>query len=194
MGRSARINRDQVLAGALALADEEGLGALTMSALAERLGVSTMAVYRHVTNKEDLLDGVVELLLTEFPSPTDRPWPERLASLAADIRRTARRHPTVFPLLLQRPATTTQARRTRNAVNHALDEAGVPEDRIAQVERLVSTAILGFAVSEVAGRFRYQSRRQLDADFEALQALLADFIESQSRGGSGKARHRRSAG
>ena len=184
MGRPARIDRDQVLTGALALADEEGLDALTMSALAERLGVTTMALYRHVTNKADLLDGVVELLLTEFPPPpSDLPWPERLASLATEIRISARRHPSVFPLLLQRPAATAEARRTRNTVNQALREAGVPDERIAQVERLVSTAILGFAVSEVAGRFRNQSRRQLDMDFAVLQGLLADFIQSQRQRG-----------
>ena len=67
MGRPARIDRGQVLAEALALADEEGLEALTMTALAERLGVTPMALYRHVANKADLLDGVVEVLLTEFP-------------------------------------------------------------------------------------------------------------------------------
>jgi len=184
MGRPARIDRAQVLAGALALADERGIDALTMGAVAERVGVSTMALYRHVANKADLLDGVVELLLTEFPPPpSDRPWQERLASLAANIRTSARRHPSVFPLLLQRPAITAQARITRNVVNQALGEAGVPEDRIPQVERLVSTAVLGFAVSEVAGRFRSQSRRQLDNDFHVLQGLLAGFIESQGLGG-----------
>lgn len=179
IGRPPRIDRSRVLSTALALADAEGLGALTMSAVADRLDVTPMALYRHVHNKADLLDGVVELLLTEFPPPpADRPWPERLSMLAANIRASARRHPSVFPLLLQRPATTVQARRTREAVYTALTDAGVAADRIAQVERLVSTAILGFAVSEVAGRFRSHSRRQLDADFQVLQGLLGDFIDT----------------
>jgi AcrR family transcriptional regulator len=183
MGRPPRIDRGQVLATGLALADEHGVGALTMAALAERLGVTPMALYRHVANKADLLDGVVGLLLTEFPAPPpELPWSERLSMLAANIRGSARRHPGVFPLLLQRPATTAEARRTRQGVYTALEDAGVPSDRVAQVERLVSTAILGFAVSEVAGRFRKHSRRQLDADFEVLQALLGRFIESEMSG------------
>jgi AcrR family transcriptional regulator len=162
------------------MADEGGLDAVTMSALARRLGVTPMALYRHVANKADLLDGVVELLLTEFPPPPpELPWQERLALLAANIRATAHRHASVFPLLLERPATTTDARRTRQAVYEALGEAGVPEDRVAQVERLVSTAVLGFAVSEVGGRFRNHSRRQLDDDFGVLRAQLGDFIVSQ---------------
>jgi AcrR family transcriptional regulator len=183
VGRPKRIDRAQVLAEALAIADEKGLDAVTMASLAERLGVTPMALYRHVANKADLLDGVVELLLTEFPPPpSELPWPERLSALAANLRTSARRHPSVFPLLLQRPATTVEARRTREAVYVALLEAGVPEDRTGQVERLVSTAILGFVVSEVAGRFRHHTRRQLDADFDVLQALLAAFIQSQGAG------------
>ena len=70
VGRPARIDRDAVLATGLVIADELGLEALTMGAVAERLGVTPMALYRHVVNKADLLDGIVELLLTEFPAPT----------------------------------------------------------------------------------------------------------------------------
>jgi AcrR family transcriptional regulator len=159
------------------MADEQGIGALTMAGLAERLGVTGMALYRHVANKADLLDGVVELLLAEFSlPPPEIPWQERLASLAANIRLSARRHPDVFPLLLQRPATTVEARRARDAVCVALVEAGVPGDRATQLERLVSTAILGFVISEVAGRFRNHARKQLDDDFEMLQSLLARLV------------------
>lgn len=183
MGRPARIDRARVLSEALATADEHGLGALTMAALADRLDVTPMALYRHVANKADLLDGVVELLLTEFPLPDpELPWRERLSALAGHIRASAHRHPSVFPLLLQRPATTAEARRTRGAVHAALSEAGIPEDRIAQVERIVSTAILGFAVSEVAGRFRNHTRRQLNADFDVMQTLLAGFVQAQGAG------------
>lgn len=181
MGRPSRIGRDQVLTAALALADEHGIDGVTMAAVAERLDVTPMALYRHVGNKADLLDGLVERLLTEFPPPrSELSWPERLSVLAANIRVSARRHPGVFPLLLRRPATTLDARATRDGVYGALAEAGVPEDRVAQVERLVSTAVLGFAVSEVAGRFNHHSRQQLDADFETLQGLLAGFIQSEA--------------
>ena len=181
VGRPPRIDRAQVLGEALALADEQGLEAVTMAAVAERLAVTPMALYRHVANKADLLDGLVEELLVEFPPPrADLPWPERLTIMAANIRASARRHPSVFPLLLQRPAATEEARLTRHAIYKALGQAGVPEDRVAQVERLVSTAVLGFAVSEVAGRFRHHTRRQLDADFQALQNVLAGYIQSEA--------------
>src|SRR6476661_400749 len=66
MGRPSRITRDAVLSCALRVVDEGGLTALTMAAAAEQLAVSPMALYRHVQSKDDLLDGIVELLLAEI--------------------------------------------------------------------------------------------------------------------------------
>ena len=64
-----------MLAASLELADEQGLSAVTMQAVADRLGVTSMALYRHVANKADLLDGVVERILWEVPLPDPAlPW------------------------------------------------------------------------------------------------------------------------
>jgi AcrR family transcriptional regulator len=182
VGRPARIDRERVLSEALALADERGLDALTMAALAERVGVTAMALYRHVASKADLLDGLVELLLAESIQPApDLAWPERLAAFANDLRATARRHPSVFPLLLARPAVTERARQARDAISVALADAGIPEEHTDQMQRLLSTAVLGFALSEVAGRFEAQSVRQRDADFELLLELLTESVQSRRR-------------
>ncbi len=88
----------------------------------------------------------------------------------------ALRHPGAFGLLLQRAAVTPGARRTRDVVYAALREAGFGEDDVVQLERLLSTAILGFAASEAGGRFAAHTSEQLDADFARLQALLASAI------------------
>ena len=103
-----------------------------MHAVARRLRVTPMALYRHVDDKNALLDGLVELLLTEYPLPLAAPcWDERLTALAAGIRDTARLHPAVFPLLLTRPTVTPAARAVRAAVHAALREGGLPEPEIA---------------------------------------------------------------
>src|SRR5580658_8888177 len=103
VGRPALIDRTSVLLCALALADESGLGAVTMQAVATRLGVTPMALYRHVGTKAELLDGLVERLLGELaPLPAELSWDDRLAAAAHGIRAVARRHPAVFPLLLER--------------------------------------------------------------------------------------------
>ena len=173
MGRAPQISREAVLAAALRLADEQGLEAVTMHAVARRLHVTPMALYRHVDDKNALLDGLVELLLTEYPLPAaGGRWDERLVRLAAGIRDTARRHPAVFPLLLTRPAVTPAARAVRDAVQAALREGGVPGSEVPRAERLISTAVLGFAASEAAGRFRHHGQHVIDADFAELLRWL----------------------
>jgi AcrR family transcriptional regulator len=178
MGRTPQISREAVLDAALRLADDDGLEAVTMHAVAKRLRVTPMALYRHVDDKNALLDGLVELLLTEYPLPlASEPWDERLTALATGIRATARRHPAVFPLLLTRPAVTPAARAARDAVHAALREGGLPEPEIARAERLISTAVLGFAVSEAAGRFRQHDESVIDADFAELLHWLRLALE-----------------
>lgn len=190
MGRTAQISREAVLAAALAVADEAGLESVTMHAVGRRLGVTPMALYRHVDSKNALLDGLVEALLAEVTetaaaradatAPSERPapagppapWEARLVALAYAMRDTARRHPAAFPLLLTRPAVTPAARAAGDAVYAGLREAGLPADSIARAERLVSTAILGFAASEAAGRFTAHDKAVIDADFAELLRWL----------------------
>jgi AcrR family transcriptional regulator len=185
VGRPAQIDRRAVLAASLRVADEEGLAAVTMQAVADRLGVTPMALYRHVANKADLLDGVVESILLEvdLPDPAD-PWAERLRAWARGTRMAALRHPEVFPLLLQRAAATPGARRTRDVVYAALREAGLKEEAVVALERLLTTAILGFAASEAGGRFVAHSAAQLDADFARLQDMLGMTVLHAVEGGS----------
>lgn len=166
-----------ILRASLDLADERGLAAVTMGAVADRLGVTPMALYRHVGNKADLLDAIVESLLMEIAVPDGRlPWRQRLAAVARAARDSARRHPDVFPLLLQRAANTPGGRRVRDAVCAALRDAGLPEDQVLRVERLLSTFVMGFAVSEASGRFATRAV-EVEADFNYLQNLVFDFIE-----------------
>jgi AcrR family transcriptional regulator len=177
VGREAQISRSAILAAALRLADEKGLAAVSMHSVARSLGVSAMALYRHVDDKDALLDGLVELLLTEVPAVTGT-WDERLTALAHGIRDTARRHPAVFPLVLTRPAVTSAARAVRDSVHAALRDEGLPAPSVARAERLISTAVLGFAASEAAGRFREHKQDVLDADFAELLRWLRLALET----------------
>jgi AcrR family transcriptional regulator len=148
-----------------------------MRAVADRLGVTPMALYRHVGTKQDLLDGLVERLLEELPVPDpDLPWPERLRVLGSGLRATARRHPDAFPMLLRRPATTQASLRARETVYAVLREAGVPEGLVPRAERLMSTFMLGFAASEAGGRFANHTTADLDADLAWLEGLVRGLL------------------
>ncbi len=156
-----------MLEATFAIAEDCGLESVSMRVVAARLGVTPMALYHHVRDKEDLLDGLVERLLAELPLPDPGlPWQERLRAMAFSLRATAARHPDVFGMLLRRPATTTGARRTRDAVYLALRDAGVPDALVPRLERLLSTFMIGFAASEAGGRFAAHDRAELDADLE----------------------------
>jgi len=92
-GGKTPLSRDRVLVAAIALPDEAGLEALTMHRLGEELGIEAMTVYTHVTNKEDLLNGMVdaEFAEIELPSHSDD-WRTALAKRSVSFREMLNRH------------------------------------------------------------------------------------------------------
>jgi AcrR family transcriptional regulator len=92
--RRMRLNRDRVLRAAVALADEAGIEALSMRKLAEDLGVVPMALYKHVSNKEELLDGMIDIVIGEVDPPAgDVGWKDAIRQRILSARRSLRRHP-----------------------------------------------------------------------------------------------------
>lgn len=93
---------------ALAIADRDGLSCLSMRTLGAELSVDPKAAYRHLPNKEALLDGVVEAVISEIDLKVDAalPWGEQIRQLAWSSLRTLLAHPNVTPLLAQRPLAT----------------------------------------------------------------------------------------
>ena len=80
------LSRDQVLQAALTLADEAGVEALSMRRLAKTLGVEAMSLYGHVKHKEDLLDGLVDLVWAEIEYP-EGDWRESMRERARSTGR-----------------------------------------------------------------------------------------------------------
>jgi AcrR family transcriptional regulator len=161
--------RQEILDAALALADERGLPAVSMRAVAERTGVTPMALYPQVGSKAELLDGMVERLLSELVPPATvagesaepgsgaggdgQDWRPRLRALAHAFRKLAHGHPWAATLLFSRPSVTPDAARVVDLVYTNLLAAGVPAPEVPRVERLVSTYMIGWVASEVGGRF-----------------------------------------
>jgi len=181
--------RRKILVAALAIADERGLAAVSMRTVAERVGVSAMALYPHVPGKEALLDGMVDALLAEqlplLQKGSKQDWWEQLRAIAQGVRVLARRHPSAFSLLLARPSVTPDAVRATDMVFQAILEAGIPEEQAPRIERLLSTFVLGFAASEVNGRFSKGTlnprarRAQLEPDDVPGHYQLAEHLDKQ---------------
>lgn len=91
--RRVPLNRHRVLRAAVALADDVGIDALSMRNLAEQLGVVPMAIYKHVANKEELLDGMVEVIVGEIDPPArGADWKDAIRQRVLSARRALLRH------------------------------------------------------------------------------------------------------
>lgn len=89
----ARLSKDRVLEAAVSLADELGIGELSMRRLAQELGVVPMALYKHVANKDELLDGMVDVVVKEIDPPADEPaWREVVRRRILSARSVLLRH------------------------------------------------------------------------------------------------------
>jgi AcrR family transcriptional regulator len=102
--RREPLTRDRVLGTAVELADRGGIEALSMRRLGQELRVDAMALYRHVRNKDDLLDGLVELIVAEIDRPpASGDWKSTLRDQAMAARRVMLRHPWAKRVLEERP-------------------------------------------------------------------------------------------
>jgi TetR/AcrR family tetracycline transcriptional repressor len=100
--RRSGISRHDVLAAALELIDQEGLDALSMRRLADRLDMEPMSLYKRVTSKDDLLTGIGELIWSQVAAaaPATDEWGDWLRTLGYAVRTALRDHPHAIPLLV----------------------------------------------------------------------------------------------
>ena len=88
------LNKERILRAAVALADADGVDSLSMRKIAEELDVVPMALYRHVANKDEMLDGMVDLVVAEIDPPeTSLDWKEAMRRRILSARRMLQRHP-----------------------------------------------------------------------------------------------------
>lgn len=185
--------RRLILDQALALVDERGLAAMSMRAVAERVGLTSMALYPYVGGKDAMLDGLVDLLHLELgaaygpPSAgpdeatqrvADIAWAERLRALGRAVRGLAQAHPGAFPLLLNRPAAGASAAWLTAALVAVLHDAGVPAAEAPRLARMVCAFLLGYVTGEVTGGLPAH-----DGEFDANLADLVRLVEVAVRVG-----------
>lgn len=145
------LSRERVLRGAVAVADAGGIAALTIRTLAQELGVKPMSVYHYVANKDEILDGIVDLVFSEFELPAPGgDWREEMRRRADSAREVLRRHPWATALLQSRLNAGPATLRHHNAVIGALREAGFTVEQTAHAFALIDSYLYGFAMSETA--------------------------------------------
>ncbi len=121
----APLSRERVLAEAVVLADENGIGSLTMRRLADRLHVEPMSLYYHVANKDEILDGMVDAVFGEIELPAPHAeWKTAMRDRAASARDALRRHPWAVSLMESRLTPGPATLRHHDAVIGCLRNAG----------------------------------------------------------------------
>jgi AcrR family transcriptional regulator len=170
------LSRERVLNGALEVADAEGVGSLTMRLLAEHLGVKPMALYHHVANKSDIVDGIVDLVFSEIELPsTCGAWRSEMQRRACSARQVLRRHSWAIALLQSRTHPGPATLRHHNAVIGALRGAGFSVPMTAHAFALLDSYIYGFALSEASLPINGPETVAEVAESMMLQYLATDY-------------------
>jgi AcrR family transcriptional regulator len=150
-----RLSRERVLRAAVAIADAGGIGSLTIRSLAQELGVKPMSVYYHVANKDQILDGIIDLVFSEIELPSaDGDWRSELRRRAASARRVLRCHPWAIGLMESRTTPGPATLRHHDAVLGALRGAGFSVEMTAHAYALLDSYVYGFALQEASLPFK----------------------------------------
>jgi len=148
-GREA-LSRARVLDAALTLADEVGIEALSMRKLGLRLGVEAMSLYKHVANKDDLLDGIVDLVASEIDVPRPgAPWKQELKKRALSAHAVLLRHPWATMLIVSRANSGPAMLRYVDATIGCLVQAGFSYPMADHAWNAVDSYIYGFTLQKL---------------------------------------------
>ncbi|MGH2788499.1 MAG: TetR/AcrR family transcriptional regulator C-terminal domain-containing protein [Actinomycetota bacterium] len=142
----APLSRERVLRAAIALADEGGIEALSMRKLGQELGVEAMSLYNHVANKEDLLDGMVDVIVSEIdapPSGTD--WQTAMRQRVLSARRSLFRHPWASRVIESRTNATPTMLKYMDSMIGILRAGGFSIDLAHHALHVLGSRLLGFA-------------------------------------------------
>jgi AcrR family transcriptional regulator len=169
------LTRERVLAAAVALADRGGIESLSMRKLAQELGVEAMSLYHHVANKDDILDGLVDVVFGEIDLPTGEDgWKAAMRRRAISAREALRRHPWATGLMESRPTPGAANLRHHDAVLGVLRGAGFSVELAAHAYSLLDSYIYGFALQEASLPFHTPEEAA-----EVAQAIMAEFPASE---------------
>jgi AcrR family transcriptional regulator len=180
-----RLSRERVLHAAVELTDEGGIESLTMRTLGQKLGVEAMSLYNHVANKEDILDGMVDLVMSEVndaASEVDVPageWKTALRRRVLAARGVFLRHRWAPDVLESRTKTSTPMLRYNDSVIGLFLNAGFSADLTHHAMHALGSRVLGFTQelgndSDVDLEQMKASFRQMAGEYPNIAAMLEE--------------------
>jgi len=184
--RSDRLSLDQIVETAVRLTAEQGLSTLTMRRIAEELGVTPMATYYYVSNKDELIDLVIDAVMgaVVIPSEKSGSWSERLWHLNRASRKAMAAHPGVAEELISRPRTAASKRHV-DAIVAMLEEAGFDAKEAVLAYNMFEACMFGQFVVDRSERITAHDDRSYRWTFDTL---IAGFEARIAATGGSKAR------
>jgi AcrR family transcriptional regulator len=167
------LSRDRVLRAAINLADTGGIESLTMRKLAQELGVEAMSLYYYVTNKNDILDGILNFVVSEMELPSNgADWKAAMRKSAISAHKTLLRHPWACSLMMSRASDGAARLRWMEAVLRCLREGGFSAELTHHAYHALDSHITGFTLWLANLQFDVEELADIGAAF--LQELPAD--------------------
>lgn len=144
--RRTPLSRERILRAAVALADETGIESLSMRNLAQNLSVVPMALYKHLANKDELLDGMIDVIVDEIDPPVpDADWKQSVRLRILSARQVLRRHPWAPLAIESRTMATPAVLAYLDSVVGTLRAGGFSADLAHHVMHAMGSRILGFS-------------------------------------------------
>jgi AcrR family transcriptional regulator len=149
------LTRERVLRAAISLGDRGGIESLSMRKLGDKLGVEAMSLYNHVRNKEDMLDGMVDVVFSEIDLPASGvEWRTAMRKRAISVHQVLLRHPWANGLMESRTSPGPANLRHHDAVLGSLRSAGFSVEMAAHAYSILDGYIYGFTLTELTLPFR----------------------------------------
>ena len=182
----SRLSPEVIVSSALALADAEGLDAVTVRRLAQEHGVTPMAMYWHFNDKDALLDGIAEFLIgsVELPAPSDEPWDVQLRAILQAFLDAIRPHPSVAGLALRRILICESGLTMAEQALGLLRTAGFSAEKAAEVGTFVLCAVIIMVTNEpgwhrpMEGEALAEMIRQKTATLAALSPARYPHVQA----------------
>ncbi len=169
--KRSRLTRERVLKAAVQLADRDGIEAVSMRRLGTELGIEAMSLYTHVRGKEDLLDGMIELVIGEIPiHRAADDWKASLRTTILGARSVVLRHPWAPRIIETRNDPGPSGLRYYDAVMGILREGGFSLEMTHHAIHLFGSRLLGFTQDLFDD--------SPDVSPEAMQAMAAAVADS----------------
>jgi AcrR family transcriptional regulator len=186
--RRIPLSRERVLDAAIKLADQGGLGSLSMRKLGQELGVEAMALYYHFSNKDEVIDGIVDIVFSEIELPTEGTcWKTAMRQRAISMRDVLLRHRWAIDLMESRRGAGPANLRHHDAVIGSLRADGFDIEMAAHAYSLLDSYIYGFALTkmnlpfdaseEVADVAEGMLQRFPVNEYPNLVAMIAEHIK-----------------